>query len=94
MDNGFLRIGSSVFVADSRSGPIAKVGRFIIMRGIAKAIFPRPPYLVVTNVVALKIVHDREIGCRKAPDAAYPRTVGIEVINLIDPPIVTGIPLK
>ena len=60
----------------------------------APAICPRSKYLVGRIVIVIfKIVHEKEIRCRKAPDIAYPWTVGVDVIDLINTPVVGGIPL-
>ena len=94
MNDSLFGVRRSIFIAHGRAGSVTGISRFIIMRGIAKPIFPRPPYLVVANVVVLKIIYDKEICWRKAPDRAYPRTVGIGVIDLVNTPIVSAVPLK
>ncbi len=43
-------------------------------------------------IVRFKIVHDKEVGGGKAPDRACPRTVGVDVIDFIDTPVVGGVP--
>ncbi len=64
------------------------------------SVYPHVKYPVALGVirvkviVGLKIVHDKEVGRRKAPDRAYPRTVRVGTIDLINSPIVSGIPLK
>jgi len=57
--------------------------------------YPVAPGLIGINViVALHIVHYKEVGCRKAPQAACPGTVGMCFIDLIDSPVVRSKPLE
>jgi len=59
------------------------------------SVYPRTEYLVGRIVVVvLKIVYPNEVGYRKVPDIACPRTVGVDVIDLINTPIIGGIPLE
>jgi len=60
------------------------------MRNIAKSVFPRPPYLTVAGVVALKVVNDKKVTRSKTPEVADPRTAGIEVVDLINTPVIRG----
>jgi len=50
--------------------------------------------LVVPGIVVFEIVHNKEAGGREAPGDAWPRTVGIGVIDLVNAPVVCGIQLE
>ncbi|MBA7687011.1 hypothetical protein ES703_95471 [subsurface metagenome] len=77
------------FIADDRA-----ICRLLI------SIYPRVKYPValgvigVKVVVALKIVYHNEVGCRKAPDLAFPWTIKIGIIYLINSPVVGLVPLQ
>jgi len=64
------------------------------MRTITKAIFPEPPYLFVANVVVLEVVDSEEVSGCEVPGDTCPWTAGIEVIDPIDTPVLSRIPLK
>ncbi len=64
----------------------------VICRGPI-SIYPRTEYLVgQIVVVVLNVVYHNEVGRRKAPEAACPWTVGIDVIGLVNTPVVSSIP--
>ena len=42
--------------------------------------------------IALKILDDKEVGRRKAPNAADPRTIRMGIADLIDAPVVRRMP--
>ncbi|MBA7703675.1 hypothetical protein ES703_112467 [subsurface metagenome] len=68
-------------------------------RGL-KYVYPRIKYTVaigvsrVKPIVGFKIVHDKEVGCCKAPDTAFTQTVGVSFVDLIDSPVVSDVPIK
>jgi len=61
---------------------------------VVVAVYPRVKDVVALGlsrikvIVALHIVHNKEVGCSEAPEDARPRTVGVGTIDLINPPIV------
>ncbi|MBA7656701.1 hypothetical protein ES703_64628 [subsurface metagenome] len=60
---------------------------------VVVTVYPRIIYPDVIEIgakvnVALEIVHDMIVDCRKAPDIPFPRTIRLGIINFIDPPII------
>ena len=94
MYDAFLGIRSSRLITHGRtstvSGGIRRSGR----RAVTKTIVPRVPYLVLTGVVALEVVDEEEITRIKAPYAADPWPIRIDAVDLVDAPVIRGIPGK
>ena len=65
---------------------------------VVESIYPGVKYPVAFGVIRikvivwLKVIYNKEISCRKAPYGACLGTIWVQVIDLINPPVVSGIP--
>ncbi len=94
MTNILFSVGDCRFVAYGRTCAVSVKSRFIIVCDIAQAVFPRPPYLVLVGVIIFEIIYNQEVGRGEAPDRALPGTVGMDVVDFINTPVVGRVPVK
>ena len=84
LDEVLAGIEVGIGIADDRA-----VGR------VAPAVDPGFEYAVrLEIVVILEIVQNEEVGSGEFPNLALPRAGRVEVVDLIDPPVVRRVPGK
>lgn len=55
---------------------------------MAQPVFPHKPYLVIVGIVDLEVIYNNEIEYGKTPDIAFPGTIRLGLVDLIDPLVV------
>ena len=88
MNNGFLGIGSCCFITYGSSCTIARIVEIRAGFTITESIMPCVPYLIFAAIVFLKIIDEKEIARREAPEVTDPRAIRIYGVNFVYTPVI------